>query len=181
MGSNVPKQNKKKIQLSTNQKIIGGVILAAVMALFIFWPVIFGDRADRQILDGNPVPALNKMIQEKAPSPTQETAKNSCLKPDKGLLKEIESRTKTLEYKAEQLRTLSGEVGAQRAALEAADPEITTPAKLNALRGAYEHKLGRYERFQAQYDAEKRTLTEKVGRYNSLVSDYNACTGAKTP
>lgn len=181
MGSNVPKQETIKFQLAKKHKIIGGVILVIAMTLFVFWPIIFGDRADRQIIDSDPVPALNKNHDASTHRPPQEEKKNSCQAPDKGLLKDIDSRTRTMEYKAEQLKTLAGQVNAQRAAFEAADPAITTPAKMDSLRGSYEHKLGRYERFQAQYEAESRTLAEKVAYYNSLVSNYNVCTGAKTP
>lgn len=160
----------------TKQQMVGGgIALTVVVALFVFWPFIVGDRADRAASGGDLVPALNKNDSGNVPSPPQ--PRGGCIPPDKGLLKDIQARTSTLDIKAEQVSTLAGLVSSHRAAYESADPTITSPAKINSLRGAYEQKLARYERFRAQYEAERLAIAEKVNRYNALVSNYNACSG----
>ncbi len=104
--------------------------------------------------------------------------KSSCSPASKDLLKAIEVDQGNLAKAVAQLQTLAVDMDKQKASIEAInpnDPSAPTAAKINAMRGAYDIKLGKYQRHKAKYDVMVASLNEKIRQYEGAVSDFEAC------
>jgi ABC-type transporter MlaC component len=180
-----PAVKKRKI---SSVKVVGGIALTLVMVIVIFFIAPSAPKVEEIKAAANTSGVMENAQDalERLKNSSEEVAAGTsgpCTAPSWGMKKAVGQAQDALKVTQGQIELLENELNAQRAALDAIDlrdASAPTPAKVNAMRGAYDTKYGKYERLLAKYREQEKAVNDKVRELQNMEQAYEACRARAT-